>query len=138
MSNAAGKGRIPWTKLQSNPREFIKPKYLPKQVVLRQYYHLRRDEVDALLKHWTRRQTAGKVPLRFRKEVKDDLQNERYSEENNADADIGRGEEVEKDPQDGDGTHVQGNGALQVDGGRNAAENPDRVGWLLKHGRSKC
>jgi hypothetical protein len=131
MSNAAGKKRIPWTKLQTNPREFIKPKYLPKNVMLRQYHHLHRDEVDALLKHWVRRQAAGKVPLCFREKVKDDLQDERILEENDPDADMGPGGEAEKDIQDGDDSQVQEDGALQADSHSNAAENPSRVCLML-------
>lgn len=121
-----------------NPREFIKPKYLPKNVTLRQYHHLHRDEVDALLKHWVRRQAAGKPPLRFREMVKDDLQNEHIPEENNADADMEPGGEAEEDIQDGDGGQMQENGTFQADSGSNAAENSSRVGRILKYGYRKC
>jgi hypothetical protein len=51
-----GKQRVPWTELQRAQNEYIEPEYLPKQVTLKQYYHLHRDYVSAILEHWTWRQ----------------------------------------------------------------------------------
>ena len=37
---------------------------------MKQYYHISKASTDALLKHWTERQTSGKVPLKFKKVAK--------------------------------------------------------------------
>lgn len=122
ISIGAGKGRVPWKKIQQSQGDYIKAKYLPKGVILTQYYHLRQEDVNAILEHWTRRQAAGKVPFRFRKVAKAIRQQERNSEENDAGAGMGPGEEAEEDPQGND------------DSPGNAAENPSWVGCLLKNG----
>lgn len=141
--SGAGKGRVPWTELQRAQGSYIKPKYLPKQqVTLRQYYHICREDTDALLEHWTRRQAAGKVPLRFRKVVRGIGQNERTSEENHANGSTERGDEAEDDHRyDSDG-QPRGDRASQRDGSTNGStgqahpgqspgdvsKNPSRVG----------
>lgn len=105
-------------------------------MTLRQYYHLRRDDVNALLDHWTQRQAAGKVPLRFRKEAKAILQKKRASGDNDSDVEMGPCEEAEDDPNDNDDTQERGYAELQGDGGGNAlteAESPRGVGLLPKH-----
>ena len=38
--------------------------------MLRQFHHIRQEEANALLEHWTQRQAAGEAPLRFRKVAK--------------------------------------------------------------------
>lgn len=118
--------------LQTASRKCIKPKYLPKGVTLQQYYHMCLNEVEALLKHWTKRQDDGKVPFCFRKDFKGDLQDEHTAEPVDPGADMAPGEEVENHPQDGDGSQAQGDGASREDSGSNAAENPSRVGRLLR------
>ncbi|KAI9436344.1 hypothetical protein H4582DRAFT_2058994 [Lactarius indigo] len=61
-----GKGRIPWARLKETPGDFILSKYLPAGVTLTQYHHIRQEDVNALLKHWTQRQAAGEIPFRFK------------------------------------------------------------------------
>lgn len=46
---------------------FIDPKYLPKNLVLVQYHHMRVEDVDAALQHWKAREASGEVPFRFKK-----------------------------------------------------------------------
>jgi len=120
---------------------------LPKQVTLRQYYHLRRGDVNAILEHWAQRQAAGKVPFRFRSVAKTIQQNKRATKENDSNADMGLGKEAKEDLQDDDSSQSRGHGVLQGDGDstgstgqahlhqslRNAAKNPSGVIWLLKH-----
>lgn len=153
ISTGAGKGRVPWTELQRAQGDYIEPKYLPKEVTLKQYYHLCQDEVNALLDHWTQRQAAGEVPFSFRKAVKAIRQKKRALKEIDADVDMGSGEEAdsEEDQQDDDDSQVWGDGASQGDGGSDgsaeqahpgqslgdAAENPSRVSSLLKNGDSR-
>ena len=87
--------------------KYIKRKYLPKGVNLKQYYHLRQDDVKAILKHWIQRQDDGKVPLRFRKVTTDaDLPNEPALEDN----------EVQEDLQGYSGSEAQVYGELQGEG----------------------
>src|SRR5229473_1810042 len=97
-----------WTEIQRDRDSYIKPKYLPEGVVLKQYYHLHREDVDSILEHWVRRQAAGKVPFCFRKMANAIQQNERASEEDNADADMEPGEETEEDLLDNDDSQSEG------------------------------
>ena len=110
--------------LQRRRVDYIKPKYLPKGITLRQYYHLSRDEVDAILKHWTRRQAAGKVPFRFRKVARAARRDEDASEESNADArsDMGPGEEAEEDMQVDDVSQAPGGGASRDSGSNGSTD----------------
>src|SRR5437879_5363705 len=70
MSTGNRKARVPWAELQRARDEYIEPKYLPMQVVLWQYYHLRQGDVNSILRHWVRRQAASMVPFRFKKVTK--------------------------------------------------------------------
>lgn len=121
--------------------DYINPKYLPEAMILQQYHHLRQDEVEALLKHWSQRQAAGKAPFRFRKTGKAARQKKRAMEGSDSDADT-RPNEEEADLQGDNGCQAQGTGPLQPGGNsdrseqslRNTAENTNGVGWLLKQG----
>jgi hypothetical protein len=113
---------------------------LPKQVTLTQYHHIRRQDANAILEHWTRRQAAGKVPFQFRKVGKAIQKHKPASEESDADAGMGPSEEAEEDPQGDDDSQVWGGGAPQVNTNGstelahpgqsqgNAAENSSEVG----------
>lgn len=96
-----GKGRIPWAKLKAAQDDFIDPKYLPKNLILEQFHHLRQDDVNAMLNHWAERQAAGEVPFQFKK-VNAARNNKRTPEENDADADTESGKEAGEDPQGAD------------------------------------
>jgi len=132
---------------------------LPKQVTLKQYYHLCKEDINAMLEHWTWRQAAGKVAFRFRKVAKAIQKNKHALEEINADADaadadadMDLGEEAEEYLQGDDDNWAWRDGASQGDGGSNgsteqafpgqstgnAAENPSRVGWPLKNCDGRC
>ena len=52
--------------MQNAQDDYILPKYLPDGCILTQYHHIRLDDADALLIHWTQRQADGEVPLRFK------------------------------------------------------------------------
>lgn len=147
LSTGTGKVRVPWEQLQKAQGDYIEPKYLPKGVVLKQYYHLRQKDVSAILKHWTGRQAAHKAPFRFRDAVKSIQKNQPTWGNNDADTDMGPGEESAEDSQGNDGNQVCGGRALQGDGSSdgstgqdhpgeilgNAAENSSKVGCLLKY-----
>ena len=81
------KARVPWGKIEDARDKYIKPKYLPKDVVIKQFHHIRLDDLNALLEHWTSRQAAGKVPLRFTKAVNGIRQDKGTSEGTDDDAD---------------------------------------------------
>ena len=66
------KGRIPWVRLKEAQSDFILPKYLPHGITLTQYHHIRLDNANTLLQHWTQRQAAGEVPLQFKNNFKAD------------------------------------------------------------------
>jgi hypothetical protein len=116
ISNGTRKARVPWTRLQKAQADYIEPKYLPKRVTLKQYYHLTRQDVNAILKHWTRRQAAGKVPFCFRRAVQE---NSDASDESNADSDsdICPSEEAEEDSQGDNVSQARGDGASRGDSG---------------------
>jgi hypothetical protein len=144
ISTGAKKGRVPWGELQRAQVDYIKPKYLPKGIGLKQYYHLKQQDVDAILKHWTRRKASGKTPFRFRDLGKAVQGQNPTAEESDVDPGAGLGKEVECDWLGDYGSQAQGAGAPQGGGSssgsieqaqslRNAAEDPSQV-WLLKHG----
>ena len=109
-------------------------------MALKQYYHLRQKDVSDILEHWTRRQAAGKVPLRFLKAV-------RASENSGTDTDT-EPAEGEEDSQDDEGSQTQEDGPTQGDSSTNRsaeqirsgqspaddAEDPNGVSSILKHG----
>ena len=97
ISIGSGKGRVPWSRLQRAQGDYIKPKYLPKHVAIKQYHHLRRPEVNAILEHWVKRQDSGKVPFQFRKEAKEIQQDGPNLEENDSGAAVRSDEDLEGD-----------------------------------------
>jgi len=109
-----GKGRVPWAELQRAQGNYIEAKYLPEEVALKQYYHLCQEDVNAILRHWVKRQSDGKVPLLFKKAVKATHQNMHTSEGNSSDSDGGPSEEGQ-DLQDSNGSQAEGGGQLQGD-----------------------
>jgi hypothetical protein len=147
ISIGTPKGRVPWAEIQRAQGDYIKQKYLPEEVTLRQYYHLRRKDVDAILEHWAKRQAAGKLPFRFKKAAKAILQNKRASKANDVTTDMEPGEAAEEDLQGGGDCQAWGDEVSQGDGGSNgsteqarpgqslgdATENASRVGWLMEH-----
>ncbi len=120
-------GRVPWIELERAREDYIKPKYLSKQVTLKQYYHLCQKDVNAMLKHWMWRQAASKVPFHFRKVAKAIWRNKHALEENNADADsdTGLGKELEEDLQGDDVSQVRGDAAENGQGGAQPSEAAD-------------
>jgi|SRR5712691_6440759 len=147
MSTGKGKGRIPWAELQKAQGDYVEGDYLPENVVLRQYYHLRQDDVNALLGHWTQQQSDGKIPFCFKKAAKASQHNQRASEESDVDTNMESGEESEEGLQDDDGSQAQGDEPLQGGGSSsgpteqahpgqtlgNAVENPNGVSWCQKY-----
>jgi hypothetical protein len=136
LSIGKGKGRVPWTELQRAQDDYIEAMYLPENVTLKQYYHLRQEDVHELLKHWTERQAAGEVPFEFKKKVKPARRNKRTSDAD-SDADMRPNEEVQGDSQnDHDGQAHSGRNssterAPPGNGVGNAAENPNGVSRLV-------
>ena len=138
------RGRVPWTDIQRARDEYINPEYLPKNVTLKQFHHLRQKDVDAILMHWIGRQASGMVPLRFKKVDKATRKDHQVPEGDDADADMGLGDEEDGDLQGDDSSQPWGglqsgtgsNGsAEQAQNLGNAAENPNRVSRLLKHAK---
>jgi hypothetical protein len=64
------KGRVPWARLEEARAQYILAEYLLNDVTLTQFHHNLLEDADALLKHWTQRQAAGEIPLRFKKKGK--------------------------------------------------------------------
>jgi hypothetical protein len=138
--------------LQRAQGNYIKPKYLPQQVALKQFYHLTRKDINAILKHWTQRQAAGKVPFRFKNAAKAIQRNKPTTEGNSADADMSPGEESEEDLQSDDGSQAWVGRALEGNSSSNgsteqahtsrnlgkAAETSSRVGCILKYVDNRC
>jgi hypothetical protein len=139
---SSGKGRVPCAELQRAHGGYIEAMYLPEGVALKQYHHLRQEDINNLLKHWTHRQAASEVPFRFKKMIKAIQKNMCTFEENDADTGMRSGKEAEEDLQSDDESQAWEDGALQGDSGSNgsaewahpsqslgsAARNPGRVG----------
>jgi hypothetical protein len=145
MSIGKRKGRVPWAELQRAPDDYIEAKYLPKGVALRQYYHLRQDAVNEVLEHWTERQAAGEVPFQFKEEIKAARKNKRTSDDNDTDTGRDPREDSEEDRQSDNDGQARVDAEFQGDGDSNlpdqglefSPENPNRVGWFLKHSGSR-
>ena len=131
ISVSTGKGRVPWTEIQRAQDDFIKPKYLPKWVALTQYHHIRQHDANALLKHWTLRQTAGDIPFKFRRGRKSIQTDKPAPEESNADTGMGLSEEAEEGLQRDDDNQARRGGAPQVNGSRNGSTEPAHPGQSL-------
>ena len=94
---------------------FILPKYLPDGITLTQYHHICLDDANALLQHWTQRQAAGEIPLKFKNNIKANCHGTQASEDGDTSTSV---------PRD------QSEGGLQ-----NAQEDPSNislapVSWL--------
>jgi hypothetical protein len=70
ISIKSSKGSIPWKHLETAQDDFIDPKYLPEGAQVTQFHHIRSKDAIAMLKHWTARQAAHEIPLRFKETVK--------------------------------------------------------------------
>ena len=127
MSTGNRKARVPWAELQRARDEYIKPKYLPMQVVLRQYYHLCQGDVNSILRHWVWRQAAGMVPFHFKKVTK------AIPQRNGDGVDMGSSDEDEDLQNNDSGSNHSGEEANLGQSLGNAAGNSNGVGSLLKH-----
>ena len=156
LTTGAKNGRIPWGRLQKHRDDYIKPKYLPEDIEIKGFHHLLQDHVNSMLKHWTERQAAGKVPLEFKKatmassEDDDDAgaeSGELGGESQQGDYESQSGEKSGEGSQ-GNDENRSGDEGSQGDRGRagstgpgespgGVSENPSRVGWLLKHNDSR-
>lgn len=115
---------------------------------LKQYYHLRRKDARAMIKHWIRRQAAGLVPFRFKKAIKTIGKNKHAAEANGTGTDVESAEDTEEDLTDDEGSQTQEDAPSQGDGSINcsteqghpaqspgdAAEDQNEVSWFPKHG----
>jgi hypothetical protein len=108
-----GKRRIPWTALKDAQDAFIDREYLPDNVTLSQFHHIRRDDANTILQHWTNRQDAGKLPFRFK------ILKAAWSGKQ-ASADIGSSNQENEGPQDDH--EVQENGNGENEGDNNASD----------------
>ena len=113
------KGRIPWAKMKEAQSDFILPKYLPKGITLTQYHHIRLDDANALLQHWTQRQAAGEVPLRFKSNFRADQCSMRASEDGDRSTPV-----VPRDQSEGGEQNTQEDAS-------NVSLAPDS--WLRRH-----
>ena len=118
------KARVPWGKIEDARDKYIKPKYLPKDVVIKQFHHIRLDDLNALLEHWTSRQAAGKVPLRFTKAVNGIRQDKGTSEGTDDDADA-EPDDDDNDNDNDDNNNDNDNDDNDDDNDDNDNENDD-------------
>jgi hypothetical protein len=125
--------------------DFILAKYLPNGVTISQYHHICLKDANALLKHWTQRQAAGEVALRFKKVGK---ANKQASADDDASTGVGQGVHLAGVPREdgeyreqGDDGDGQGDGEGSVTnegpdghGGGGATGNLSNVSQLPTHG----
>jgi hypothetical protein len=136
-----GKQRVPWARLKEAPDEFILGKYLPTGVTLSQHHHIRLEDADALLQHWTQRQAAGEIPLRFKNALKANRVGNRYSTNTNGAAtSVGATKRSGGDQQDAEESQEQGSdGESPGDSSQQVPEstrNQRNVSLLPTHGHS--
>lgn len=79
-----GRGRIPWVRLKEAQDNFVLPEYLPNGFILTQYHHIRLEDANTLLQHWTQRQASGEIPFRFKNNPEANKRGKRASEDVNA------------------------------------------------------
>jgi hypothetical protein len=72
ITEGENKGRIPWARMKEAQSDFILSKYPPNGITPTQYHHIRLDDANALLQHWTQRQASREIPLRFKNNFKVD------------------------------------------------------------------
>ena len=104
------KARVPWKKLQYDASQLIESKFLPKKkVIFSQFHKLTDKDVERLLRHWRKRQVAGKESFRFKKLKKRAKSNKRTAghlseeekdEDEDEDDEDGEKDEQEQDEQD--------------------------------------
>lgn len=124
-----GKARIPWARLIEAQGDFILAKYLPNGVTLAQFHHIRVDDANALLKHWTQRQAAGEIPFRFKKFDKADRRGRRASADEDASTGVGLRDQLEGGPPNAHENQEQGgNEEDQGDAEGSANQGPDGQG----------
>ena len=129
MSTGNRKARVPWAELQRAREEYIAPKYLPTQVVLKQYYHLRQRDVNSILRHWVQRQAAGMVLFSFKKATK-------ATPQGSGDGiNTGSSDEDEDLQSSDDSSNHLGEEANLGQSLGNAGRNSNGVGSLLKRDR---
>jgi hypothetical protein len=99
IAEGSGKGRIPWARIKAAQGDFILPQYLPNGITLTQYHHIRVNDANALLQHWTQRQAAGEIPFRFKNNFKDNRPILRASEDGDASTSAVSRDQLERGPQ---------------------------------------
>lgn len=108
--------------------------------MLTQYHHIRLEDANALLRHWTQRQAAGEIPFRFNKVDKADRQRKGASGEDNSSTgvpprdqgNVQEDQEPDRESQ-GDGEDSAGDMRDEERQG-DAAGSPTSVSEPLTHG----
>ncbi|KAF8268514.1 hypothetical protein EI94DRAFT_1700174 [Lactarius quietus] len=144
IAEGGGKGRIPWARLKDAQGDFIHPKCLPSGITLTQYHHIRHEDVDALLQHWSWRQGAGEIPLRFKNIGKADRREKQVLAADDTSTPVGPAGQLERDArkdqeQESDGENQgdgedSGNERADVQGHGDVPRNPRN--HHLPHGAS--
>ena len=99
FAEGSSKGRIPWARIKAAQGDFILPQYLPNGITLTQYHHIRVNDANALLQHWTQRQAAGEITFRFKNNFKDNRPILRASEDGDASTSAVSRDQLERGPQ---------------------------------------
>ena len=84
IATNSGRGRIPWVLLKEAQDNFVLPEYLPNGFILTQYHHIRLEDTNTLLQHWTQRQESGEIPFQFKNNPKANKCGKRALEDVNA------------------------------------------------------
>ena len=83
--------------MQDSQADYILPEYLLEDITLTQFHHMRVENINSILHHWTQRQAAGEIPFRFKKA---DRQGKRASAVESAPIGVGPRDQSEPEPQD--------------------------------------
>jgi hypothetical protein len=126
MASGGGKGRIPWARLQKAQGDYVLDEYLPTGVTLAQYHHIRLQDANSVLQHWTARQVAGQIAFRFKTVDDTSFWSKSAPREGNISADIGSGNGEKEDPDGARKVQAQGGGKRSAAEGEgdDTAEDP--------------
>jgi hypothetical protein len=109
--------------MQENQDQFILPEYLPNGCTLTQCHHMHKEDVNAVLKHWTDRQAAGEIPFRFKNNPMANKRGKQSSADVNTPTPADPTEKSEEDRRDAGSNQEQGSDGEDQGGGEGVAGN---------------
>lgn len=114
------KKKVPWKHLCEEREVCIEPEYMPVGFYFEQWHKIQKDTANAILRHWTKRQKDGKLPLKFLEGAKLDRKRKRTSEEESD-------KEAEDEPPSADNGRGVGTSAPEDGPERSSSSGQERL-----------